>query len=283
MTISIQYLPRELLGDMFSFLDDPNDLIDCTRVCKDWNETIKTNVVSKKLVANLFPDADLEIVFKDALTNKCQNTYYYYEVVNAVLKISQHPMNFKIRSNDIDKLSTIAAGLQNMSNSAQFYNHPEYKEKVSDKLAELPERIQQNLYIDLGKVFNEAMIIISNAEWGRRVFHNPDTKQRFIPSYRIRKEIVLDQVEEEKLRTVAHTLMHDSSERNKEKAIKQFSQFPSEKKEAVYQSLKLLLINKGLFNHDSGKSAFYDSRIPKEIKGAAIHMYLYDVCQSQRL
>jgi len=289
MTNFIQNLPRELLGETFSHLTHPDDLVDCTLVCKDWNETIKTSSISKLIIRNLLPDDPFgvvqctfvckdweetvlfpKMVIKNLLPDALEDRYpYYAKLLGAALLISQHPSNFKIQSKDVDDLSSIAAEFQQMGDS---HHHPEYQTRVSDKLNRLPEKIQQNLYADLKNVCKND-IIYDFPGWGQQIFHSSDSR-RGLPSYSIKRDVVLAQVDEQKLRAIGQTLMHGSSERSKEKAIIHVSQFSREIKEAIYQQLKQILTAKGLFPNLSGKEAFYNGEIPKLIKGAAINVYI---------
>jgi len=150
-------------------------------------------------------------------------------------------------------------------------NHPEYQTRVSNRLGQLPENVQQNLYADLRKASKDN--VYDSPEWGGIAFHSADSR-RNLPSYSLKREVILAQVDEQKLRTLGHTLMHSSSERSKEKAIKQVSRLSPIVKNAIYQELKEILNRKGVFKELSGKEAFYNSEVPNLIKGAAIIVYI---------
>lgn len=268
MTNSIQYLPRDILGQTFSSFDKAEDLIVCTSTCKKWYETIKTDSISKQLIRNLFSES--------AASGTTDN---FYTMLRALLLSIQTPDKLKIQSTELDQLNALAVGFKEMGRFCDY--HSDYQTKISDKLDQLPTKIQEKLYDRLWKVCKSRnRIVYDFPGWGKTAFHSPDHR-RNLPSCSLRREVVLAQLEEQQLSTLADTLMLGASERSKEKAIKQFSQLPAEIKNDIYQRLEQLLTQllsrQGSVHHESGKTAFYDSTVPKVLKGAAINLYLSDL------
>jgi hypothetical protein len=263
MTNLIQSLPGEILGkEIIPKLNNFEDVIACTSVCKEWCELIKTNLVSSLLIKNLFPLSSIER----------KNPYGVLQR----LCLEQF-QKLPIQSKDIDDLNAIATEFDQMARSCD-YHQSDYKTRICDKLNQLPERIQRKLYNDLYETFKASnRIIYDCAEWGKKSFHSADHR-RDLPNCRDRREAILNQVNEEKLLILARTLLKrisgSCSERDKEKAIRQFSQLPQGAKDGVYLKLEELLIKHSLFCPESGKTAFYDDNLPKSYKGRAIILYV---------
>jgi hypothetical protein len=266
MTHSIQNLPREILGHIFLNFHDIEDLIACTSACQEWHEAIKTNSISKRLIQSFF---------RGAGTSDTPNGYY--SLLRALLLNLQRAEKFGVQSKDIDQLNALATIFKEMKRTCGYHDYMDHQTKISSKLKQLPTTIQEKLYHRLWKVCKNGNGIVNDCpEWGKETFHGNDHR-RSLPSCSTRREVVLAQLEEQKLSILAATLVHGTSERSKEKAMKQFSQFPMEIKNSVYQKLEQLLTREGLFCQKSGKTAFYDSTVPKSLKGTAIQLFLEDL------